>query len=220
MRESTLTHGHGVAPDGVRGYREPVGLLFLAFTVIPFVELYLLIRIGKVVGAAPTLLFVVVMGLLGAYLAKQQGRKVMDEWRTAFAEGRIPEEGVLGGALVLFGGLLLITPGIITDFFGMFMLLPFTRKRLAAGLRSYLEGQVASGNVQVERFGFRVPQQGMPRSSPFDQPSAARQAQRTVSHRRPGRASQAPTEVGHGPGRNANVIVETEGEEVRREGES
>ena len=94
----------------------------------------------------------------------------MDEWRTAFAEGRIPEEGVLGGALVLFGGLLLITPGIITDFFGMFMLLPFTRKRLAAGLRSYLEGQVASGNVQVERFGFRVPQQGMPRSSPFISP--------------------------------------------------
>lgn len=197
-----------------------MGLLFLAFTLIPFVELYLLIRIGKVVGAAPTLLFVVLMGLLGAYLAKQQGRKVMDEWRKAFAEGRIPEEGVLGGALVLFGGLLLITPGIVTDFFGLFMLLPFTRKRLAAGLRRYLEGQVASGNVQVERFGFRVPQHGMPTSSPFgDHPFTGRPTQRTVSHRKSGRASQAPTEVGRGPGRNANVIVETEGEEVRRDSE-
>jgi UPF0716 protein FxsA len=200
-----------------------VGLLFLAFVLVPFVELYLLIRIGKVVGAAPTLGFVVLMGLLGAYLAKQQGRRVVDEWRRAFSEGRIPEEGVLGGALVLFGGLLLITPGIITDFLGLFLLLPFTRKHLAAGLRTYLERQVSTGNVYIERFGFGAAP-GMHSSIPFgvQPPMSGRPAQHTASQRRarPGSAphSQGPTEVGHGPGRGASVIVETDGEEIPRDG--
>ncbi|MFT3927282.1 MAG: FxsA family protein [Myxococcales bacterium] len=189
-----------------------MGLLFLAFTLIPFVELWLLIRIGKVIGAAPTLGFVVAMGLLGAYLAKQQGRRVVDEWRIAFAEGRVPEEGVLGGLLILVGGLFLITPGVITDFFGLFMLLPFTRKHLATALRTYLERQVASGGIQVQRFGFGVPHGGLHGSMPFGGHVRAPSASR-----REGRPVQTTTEVGRGPGRHANVIVETEGEEIERD---
>jgi len=185
--------------------------LFLAFTLVPIAELYLLIRIGKVVGALPTLALVIVTALLGAYLAKQQGRRVISEWQAAFSQGYVPEEGVLGGLLVLLGGLLLITPGVITDFFGLFLLLPFTRKRLAAALRVYLERQVAAGNVRVQHFGFAPPHA----STPFQGTGArvGRPSQRTVSHRRP-RPAQGPTEVGHGPGLGTSVIVETEGQEV------
>ncbi len=194
-----------------------MGLLFLAFTLVPIAELYLLIRIGRVIGAAPTLGFVIAMALLGAYLTKRQGRRVIAEWRTAFDEGRVPEEGVLGGVLVFLGGLLLITPGVITDFFGLFMLLPFTRKRLSAALRVYLEQQVATGNVRVQHFGFAPPRASTPFRGPGARPG--RPTQRTASQRPP-RPAQGPTEVGHGPGFGASVIVETEGEEVPRDDDS
>jgi UPF0716 protein FxsA len=164
-----------------------VGLLFLAFVLVPFVELYLLVRIGRVVGAGNTLAFVVAMGLLGAYLAKHQGARVIREWRDALSQGQVPAEGVLGGALVLLGGLLLITPGVLTDFLGLFLLLPWTRKVIAGLLRGYLQRQLAAGRIQVYSMG------GMP-GAPSPRPSQ--------------------TEIGRGPGQPGDVI-ETEGEEVR-----
>jgi len=151
--------------------------LFLAFTLLPFVELYLLIRIGSVAGTLNTVLFVVLMGIVGAALAKSQGRKVLQEWREALAAGRVPEEGVLGGILVLAGGLLLITPGVVTDVLGFFCLLPSTRRMLAGSLQRYLAGQVARGTAQVHSYGFEWPPrppQAAPgprhRASPFDRP--------------------------------------------------
>ncbi len=130
-----------------------MGLLFLLFTLVPFIELYLLIQIGQVVGAWYTILFVIVMGMIGAWLAKNQGRKVLTEWTTATSQGRIPTEGVLGGVLVLVGGLLLITPGVITDFLGLLFLLPFTRRLFARGIRDYFERKVELGQVRVQQYG-------------------------------------------------------------------
>ncbi len=133
-----------------------MGLLFLLFTLVPFIELYLLIQIGEVVGAWYTLLFVIGMGVLGAWLAKSQGRKVLTEWTNAMSQGRMPEEGVLGGVLIFVGGLLLITPGVITDFVGLLILVPFTRRLVARRVRSYFErkiqlGQMRVGQVRVDR---------------------------------------------------------------------
>jgi UPF0716 protein FxsA len=164
-----------------------VGLLFLAFAVVPFVELYLLIRIGRVIGAPSTLAFVIAMGALGAALAKQQGARVVRQWREALGRGEAPAEGVLEGALVLLGGILLITPGVITDFFGLWLLVPWTRRVLAGRLRTYLQRQIASGRIQVHTAGMGFS---------------------------PGASSAAPTQVGHGPGHSGQV-VDTEGEEVR-----
>lgn len=137
--------------------------LFLLFTLLPFVELYLLIRIGQVIGAWDTLLFVVLMGVVGAFLAKSQGRKVLREWSEAASQGRVPEEGVLGGMLVLAGGLLLITPGVVTDVVGLLLLVPFTRRMAARVLRRYFERKVALGQVQVQQFGFAWPPTRGPR---------------------------------------------------------
>ena len=165
-----------------------MALLLLAFTVVPFLELYLLIRIGRVVGSGPTLLLVIVTGLLGAALAKSQGRKVLREWRESLAAGRVPAEGVLGGILVLVGALLLITPGVLTDVFGLLCLFPPTRRVLGRALQHQLSRKVASGKVQVHDYGFQWP----PR------PPAPRA----------GAARRPPSRMGD--------VIDTEGEEIER----
>jgi UPF0716 protein FxsA len=138
-----------------------VPLLLLTFALLPFAELYLLIRIGRVAGPLPTLALVIVTGIVGAALAKRQGQKVLLEWREALASGRVPEEGVVGGILVLVGGLLLITPGVLTDVLGVFCLVPVTRRLLAASLTRYLSAKVAHGQAraqaQVHSYGFQWP---------------------------------------------------------------
>lgn len=142
--------------------------LFLAFTVVPLVELYLLIGIGRQVGALPTLGLVLVTGLVGAWLAKREGRRVIRSWRAATAQGRLPEDGILSGALVLVGGVLLVTPGVITDGVGFLLLIPVTRRFIAARLRRGLERRMQAGTLRVTHFGGG----GFPGSGPWTKPGA------------------------------------------------
>jgi UPF0716 protein FxsA len=132
--------------------------LFLAFTVVPLLELYLLLSIGRQVGALPTIALVLGTGLLGAWLARREGVRVMRSWQAAVAQGRLPEDGILNGALVLVGGVLLVTPGILTDAVGLLLLVPPTRRWVAARLRRALERRMAAGTLRVTTFswgGFR-----------------------------------------------------------------
>lgn len=170
-----------------------MGRLFLAFTLIPLLELWLLVRIGQVVGPGSTLLFVVLMGVLGAAAARSQGRKVLADWQRALSEGRVPEEGVLGGMLVLVGGILLITPGVITDLVGLLLLMPWTRKWFAQTVRRNLEQQIARGQVRVYT------------TSSAPSPRPAKRPRES--------ASRAPTEVGRATYRPGEVI-DTDGEEL------
>lgn len=141
--------------------------LFLAFTVVPLLELYLLISIGQWAGAGPTIGLVLVTGLLGAWLAKREGRRVMRSWRAAVAQGRLPEDGILNGALVLVGGVLLITPGVLTDAVGLLLLIPPTRRWIAAGLRRALARRMEAGTLRVTSFSWGgFSRQGLP-EEPF-----------------------------------------------------
>jgi UPF0716 protein FxsA len=146
--------------------------LFLAFTVVPLLELYLLIGIGRQVGVLPTLGMVLVSGLLGAWLAKREGRRVLRNWRAATAEGRLPEDGILSGALVLVGGVLLVTPGVVTDVAGFLLLIPVTRRFIASRLRRVLERQMQAGTLRVSHSswsGFQgrgSVRESIPRASP------------------------------------------------------
>jgi len=108
-----------------------VGKFILLFTLIPLVEFYLLTVIGGAIGFWNTVGLVIVTGILGGWLAKLEGRRAWRTWQGALAEGKIPEEGVLGGALLLVGGVLLITPGVLTDAVGLLLLIPLTRKLIA-----------------------------------------------------------------------------------------
>lgn len=130
-----------------------MGVLVSLFIVLPLLELFLLTRIGKVVGFLPTVAFVVVMGLLGAAVARRQGRRVWSQWQEALASGRVPEEGIIGGVLALFGAVLMITPGVLTDVLGLALLIPFVRAPVAKLVSRYLQGQLTRGTVRIHGAG-------------------------------------------------------------------
>jgi UPF0716 protein FxsA len=138
-----------------------VGKLLLLFTVVPFLELYLLLLVGRIFGFLPTVVLVLLTGFIGAVLARSEGLRVVRRWQAALAQGRVPEEGVLEGLLVLVGGVLLITPGVLTDIVGLLLLLPSTRVVLADILRRRIERQIREGNIHVwTSSGGRGPGQG------------------------------------------------------------
>ena len=123
--------------------------LLLAFTVIPLVELFLLIKVGEFVGLPATICIVLVTGILGATLAKAEGFRVLREWQESLARGTVPKEGVVSSALVLVAGVLLVTPGVLTDLFGLSMLLPQVRHVVAEFIKKRFNNAVAAGNVRV-----------------------------------------------------------------------
>jgi len=135
----------------------------LAFTVIPLVELYLLLWLSERIGLLTTVSVVLVTGVLGAALARSEGLKVLKSWQTSLSRGQVPQEGVIGGALVLVGGVLLVTPGVLTDALGLSLLIPATRRLLGAWLVRRIERGIERGTVQVIRppgSGFGRPPQG------------------------------------------------------------
>jgi len=102
--------------------------LGLAFICLPFAELYVLLKVGRSLGAGPTLGLVVLTGVAGAGLARMQGLRVLRRVQEAFAAGRLPAGELLDGVLVLIAALLLITPGFLTDAAGLLLLVPWTRQ--------------------------------------------------------------------------------------------
>lgn len=125
--------------------------LFLLFSIVPIIEIWLLIRVGKVIGALPTVCLLLAISLVGAWLAKSQGLRTIAAIRSDLAEGRLPAARLLDGAMILTGGILLLTPGFFTDFLGLFFLIPLSRTFLKAWFRRLLERNVAKGTITVYR---------------------------------------------------------------------
>ncbi|HSG49226.1 MAG TPA: FxsA family protein [Longimicrobiales bacterium] len=121
--------------------------LALLFIVIPLVELALLIQVGRAVGLLPTILLVLATGVGGAALARREGLRTLAAIQAELARGALPGASLLDGAAVLFGGTLLLTPGILTDLLGFTLLLPATRRWFAERARRWFEGQLAAGRV-------------------------------------------------------------------------
>ncbi len=137
-----------------------MGRLFLLFTVVPLVELYLLIAIGRMLGPVPTIGLVLLTGAVGAWFARLEGMRVMRRWQEALARQQLPKDGVIDGFLIFVGGLMLITPGILTDVAGLSMVMPGTRRVIAGIVRTWFERQIASGRVQVYAPGYNGPPRG------------------------------------------------------------
>ncbi len=123
--------------------------LFLLFTCIPLVELFLLLKIGSIVGALNTILLVIITGVLGAYLAQQEGLRTLERIRTLMAQGEMPGEPLIDALLILVAGFVLITPGILTDLLGFLMLIPATRAPIRRWIRGQLERKFKAGNAAV-----------------------------------------------------------------------
>jgi len=102
-------------------------LLVLLFIVIPIAELALLIQVGQLIGVWWTVLLLIADAILGSWLLRTQSRAAWRRFNEALAGGRVPHREVIDGVLVIFGGVLLLTPGFITDIFGLLFLFPPTR---------------------------------------------------------------------------------------------
>ena len=120
--------------------------LFLAFTIIPLVEIYLLIKLGQNFGALTSVLLVIFTGILGAYLARMEGLRVLFRLQETLREGRMPGEELLEALLIAIAGLVLITPGFITDLVGFLLLLPFTRMLVKSWLKEKMRHKTTFKN--------------------------------------------------------------------------
>lgn len=125
--------------------------LFLLFSLVPIIEIWLLIKVGRVIGALPTVCLLLAISLVGAWLAKSQGLRTVEAIRNELAAGRLPAARLLDGAMILAGGILLLTPGFFTDFLGLFFLFPLSRTFLKKWLRRVLEKSLAKGTITVYR---------------------------------------------------------------------
>ncbi len=123
--------------------------LFLLFTVGPVVELYLLIELGRATSAGTVVAVVLCTGFAGAALAKRQGLGLLRRMNEDLAAGRLPTEGLLDGLMILFGGALLITPGLVTDALGLALLFPPTRRVFKAGVKRWIQRQIELGRAEV-----------------------------------------------------------------------
>ena len=112
--------------------------LLILFVVVPLVEIYLLVEVGGALGTEATILICVLTGIVGARLAKTQGISVMQRIQASVGEGRVPTRELIEGLMILVAGILLITPGLITDVVGILALLPPVRGALWIHLRRYV----------------------------------------------------------------------------------
>ncbi len=126
--------------------------LLLLFTLIPLLELYILIRIGSYFGIITTILIVLGTGVLGAYLAKQQGFRVWLRIQTEMGQGRFPANELLDGLLLLIAGVVLLTPGLITDAMGFILLFPATQQAIREWMKKKLSGMMQNGQVRFSGF--------------------------------------------------------------------
>ena len=126
--------------------------LFLLFTLVPAIELYLIIRVGQTIGAMNTILIIVITGILGAYYARQQGFRVVSNIQWKMNQGELPGDDLVNGAMLLVGGALLITPGFITDFAGFSLIFPPTREAIKVAVKKQIEKTMREGEIRVHRY--------------------------------------------------------------------
>jgi len=117
--------------------------LIVLFIVVPIAELYVIIKVGELIGVFPTLILLLADALLGSWLVKHQGRGAWRRFNEALAARRFPGREVVDGVLIVIGGTLLLTPGFITDVFGFFLLIPPTRALARRLLKRFTAGRFA-----------------------------------------------------------------------------
>lgn len=127
-------------------------ILLIVIIVLPILEIYILIESGRLIGVWPTVLLVIVTGIAGSWLMRHQGLELLRRIQMELAAGRLPAGALLDGALILVGGVLLLTPGFCTDLTGFTMLVPTSRRLWRKGLELWLAKQMATGRLTIRRF--------------------------------------------------------------------
>ena len=125
--------------------------LLIIFVFVPVMELYILIEASRMIGIGATVGLIMLTGVAGAWLARSQGLEILRRIQQETANRQMPAQTLIDGALILVGGLLLLTPGFFTDALGFSFLVPITRELWRRGLSAWLEKQVRQGSVTIYR---------------------------------------------------------------------
>ncbi|WP_428909360.1 FxsA family protein [Niallia sp. Krafla_26] len=126
-------------------------IAILLFILIPALEITVLLLSGKTIGIWPTFLLIVLTGVFGAYLAKKQGLNTMRNLQRQFQNGIFPNEEIVNGVCILIGGIMLLSPGFITDLIGLILLIPFTRTIVKPFLMKMLQKWVNRRSITIIR---------------------------------------------------------------------
>ncbi|MBL7173477.1 MAG: FxsA family protein [Pseudomonadota bacterium] len=126
--------------------------LFLAFTLIPVAEIYLIIKLGAFLGAFNTVAIIIITGFAGAALARMQGLQTMLRVRHSLQQGIVPAEEMVDALLIFVAGIVLLTPGFITDIAGLLLLFPPSRFHIKRFLRRKFELWSKNGTIQYRHF--------------------------------------------------------------------
>jgi len=146
--------------------------LLLLFTIVPFVELAILLKLGDEMGWLETLGLIIATGVIGTILARQQGFEVIQRIRSELSSGKPPTDSLMDGLMILIASVLLITPGVLTDITGFLLLWPAFRARMRAAGKAYL---MRSGSFRVFTSG--PGGQFHETANPFQQSQPRRDAQ-------------------------------------------
>lgn len=122
-------------------------IFILLLIIVPALEIWGFITVGKMIGGFNTFLLIILTGVLGAYLAKSQGMQILNEAKRRMNYGEPPGPAILDGISVLIGGVMLLAPGFFTDAIGLLLLLPPTRKIFKHFLLEWIKKKIKSGNI-------------------------------------------------------------------------
>lgn len=121
-------------------------VLFVLFVIVPIIEISVLLQVGEWLGLWPTIAIVIGSAWLGAKYVRQQGLATMQSVQTKMAQGEMPSSEIVTGLMLLVAGVLLVTPGFVTDILGLSLLIPNVRQAIAAQVQKHIiVNQVAAG---------------------------------------------------------------------------
>lgn len=131
--------------------------LFALFIIVPIIEISVLMQVGALIGAWPTVAIVVISAWLGAKYVRQQGLATLQSVQSKMAQGEMPSSEIVTGLMLLVAGVLLVTPGFVTDIFGLLLLVPSVRQALARSVQKHIhtsQGAAFSANAQFHSSTF------------------------------------------------------------------
>jgi UPF0716 protein FxsA len=126
-----------------------LSILLILFIILPLIELYLLIEIGKYFGAFNTVFLVIGTGIVGAFLAKLEGLRVWHSIKKDLQQMKMPGDKLIDGLLILVGGVTLLTPGILTDILGLLLIFPLTRPIFKKFAKKHFGRKMKRGSIRV-----------------------------------------------------------------------
>jgi UPF0716 protein FxsA len=123
--------------------------LFLLIIIVPAAEIGFLLISGQIIGVWPTVLLIILTGVIGSYLAKKQGLATFYQLQRQIQTGQLPGDALLDGVCILVGGTLLLTPGFLSDFLGFLLLFPTSRIFLKKLMNRWIQNWIRKGNMKI-----------------------------------------------------------------------